>query len=142
MAISNKMDSIFSESDLTYKTSRSGGPGGQNVNKLSTKVTVFFDINNCPTLSQYQKKVIFNKLKTRVDKNGIIRVTSQRHRTQKANRVAAVERLGELLQDALKTKPVRRKTSLPYRAKQKRLQGKKQRSEIKKQRSEKFFDTD
>ncbi len=128
-------DNIFvSEESISFKFSRSGGPGGQNVNKVNTKATLFFDLANETAFSDEQKKKIFKKLATRTDKNGVVRVMSQKHRTQKANRVTAFERLGELLAGALKTKAVRRKTRVPYAARQKRLEGKKQRGLLKKQR--------
>ena len=119
---------------LVFKYSRSSGPGGQNVNKLNTRVTLFFDVTNCSTLSPSQKKRILNKLATRADKNGVVRVVSQKYRTQNANRRAAIERLTSLIADALKRKLQRRKTSVPKWANQKRLTEKKKRSQLKKLR--------
>ena len=119
---------------LVFKYSRSSGPGGQNVNKLNTRVTLFFDVTNCDTLSPSQKKRILNKLATRADKNGVVRVVSQKYRTQNANRRAAIERLTSLIADALKRKLRRRKTSVPKWANQKRLTEKKKRSQLKKLR--------
>ena len=119
---------------LVFKYSRSSGPGGQNVNKLNTRVTLIFDVTNCATLSPSQKKRILNKLATRADKNGVVRVVSQKYRTQNANRRAAIERLTSLIADALKIKPRRRKTSVPKWANQKRLTEKKKRSQLKKLR--------
>ncbi len=119
---------------LIFKYSRSSGPGGQNVNKLNTRVTLFFDVTNCATLSSSQKKRILNKLATRADKNGVVRVVSQKYRTQNANRRAAIERLTSLIADALKRKLRRRKTSVPKWANQKRLTEKKKRSKLKKLR--------
>ena len=124
----------ISESELIYTTSRSSGPGGQNVNKVNTRVTLFFDIVASQGFSDIQKSRILKKLATRTSKAGLIRVVSQRHRTQKANRNAAIERLTELLQAALKTTPSRKKTKVPFSEKHKRLQDKKQRSILKKQR--------
>jgi len=128
---------FISAEELVFKRSRSSGPGGQNVNKVNTRVTVFFDVSNCQSFSDAQKKRILQKLAGRADKNGVIRVASQRHRTQKANQNAAVERLTELLKHALMRKPVRKKTKVPFSAIQMRLEEKKRRSLLKKERSKK-----
>jgi len=134
-------DGVFiSEDELVFKASRSGGPGGQNVNKVNTRITLFFDVTECEVLSDIQKRRILARLSTRADKNGVIRVVSQKFRTQKANRRTAVERLQELLKGALKTKPVRKKTKVPERARLRRLEEKKRRSILKKQRAEKDFE--
>lgn len=130
------------EDKLVFRFSRSGGPGGQNVNKVNTRVTVFFDVAGCRSLSDYQKKRILKHLATRADKNGVVRVVCQKHRTQKANRSAAVERLAELLKTALKKKAVRKKTEVPYAAKVRRLEEKKRRSVLKQQRAKKHLAED
>jgi len=126
--------------ELVFKASRSGGPGGQNVNKVNTRVTLFFDVAGCEAFYDIQKQRILRRLATRADKNGVIRVVSQKYRTQKANRRASVERLQELLREALKTKPVRKKTKVPERAHRRRLEEKKRRSMLKKLRAERDFD--
>lgn len=128
------------EEKLVFKFSRSGGPGGQNVNKVNTRVTVLFDIAGARGFSDSQKRRILKRLATRANKDGVIRVVSQKYRTQKANREAAVERLGELLRGALKKKAVRKKTAIPEHARQKRLEEKKRRSLLKRQRAEKDFE--
>ena len=128
----------ISEDELIFRASRSSGPGGQNVNKVSTRVTLFFDVASCESFSNVQKQRILARLSTRADKNGVIRVTSQKFRTQRANRRAAIERLGELLREALKTRRVRKKTKVPYAAKQRRLEDKKRRSLLKRQRAKKY----
>ena len=127
-------DMFINEDELIFKTSRSGGPGGQNVNKVNTRVMLLFDVANCESFSDVHKRRILTHLVTRADKNGVIRVVSQRFRTQKANRRAAVERLGELLKEALRKTPARKKTKIPEHARQKRLEEKKQRSMLKQQR--------
>jgi ribosome-associated protein len=134
-------DGVFiSEDELVFKASRSGGPGGQNVNKVNTRITLFFDVAGCAGFSEIHKQRILTRLSTRANKNGVIRVVSQKFRTQKANRRAAVERFQELLRGALKTKPVRKKTKVPERARLRRLEEKKRRSMLKRQRAEKDFE--
>ena len=123
------------EDELTFKTSRSGGPGGQNVNKLNTRVTVLFDVGRSPSLSDEQKCLIVSKLSSRVDREGLLHVVSQKHRSQDANRRAAVERLQQLIQDALTPASIRRKTKVPAAARRRRLDEKKQRSRLKSQRA-------
>ena len=123
------------EDELIFKASRSSGPGGQNVNKVNTRITLLLDVANCESFSDVQKRRILSRLATRADRNGLVRVASQRFRTQKANRRAAVERLQQLLAEALKTRPVRKKTKIPYAAKQRRLEEKRRRSLLKQQRA-------
>jgi len=125
----------ISEHDLVFRASRSSGPGGQNVNKLSTRITLLFDVASCKGLSEAHKRRVLVKLASRADRNGVIRVVSQKFRSQRANRQAAVVRLGELLAAALKNQPPRIKTSLPKRAHDRRLRAKKQRSILKQQRA-------
>ena len=132
-------DIFIREDELVFKFSRSGGPGGQNVNKVNTRVTLFFDAAKCGSFSDVQRQRILKRLATRANKDGIIRVVSQRYRTQKANRRVAVERLGELLREALKKKAVRRKTRVPKAVKRRRLEEKKRRSLLKQQRAKRNF---
>ena len=122
------------EEKLVFRFSRSGGPGGQNVNKVNTRVTLFFDVASCESFSDVQKKRILKRLATRANRDGVIRVVSQKYRTQKANRRAAIERLGVLLDEALKQRAVRKKTAVPEYARQKRLEEKRRRGLLKKQR--------
>jgi len=128
-------DTFINENELVFKVSRSGGPGGQNVNKLNTRVTLLFDVANCGSLSDLQKQKILARLTSRADVNGVLRVVSQKFRTQRANRNAAIERLQQLLTNALKIHPVRKKSKVPYAAKQQRLEKKRRKSLLKKQRS-------
>lgn len=123
------------QEELVFKSSRSSGPGGQNVNKVNTRVTVLFDVANTSILSDAAKKRVLERLATRASKDGVIRVVSQRHRTQKANRTAASERLRQLVAEALQTEPVRRKTKVPRGAIERRLEEKRRRSILKQQRA-------
>jgi ribosome-associated protein len=125
---------MIPESELTFTFSRSGGPGGQNVNKVNTRATLYFDIRNSPSLSEEQKTLILERLDGRIDREGVMRVVSQRHRTQGENREEAAERFAELLRYALERRPSRKKTRIPFQTRQKRLEEKKQRSEVKRAR--------
>jgi ribosome-associated protein len=122
------------EGELIFKASRSSGPGGQNVNKLNTRVMVLFDVAGSPSLSDQQKQRVLSRLARRIDKEGVLHVAAQKHRSQEANRRAAVERLQQLVQEALQPVPVRRTTKMPVAARERRLQEKKQRSDRKQQR--------
>ena len=135
-------NTFINEDELVFKFSRSGGPGGQNINKVNTRVTLLFDVANCGNLSEWQKQRILSLLATRSDKNGVLRVVSQKFRTQGANRKAAVERLQQLLTDALKTRPIRKKSKVSYAAKKRRLEEKKRRSLLKRRRSAKNLSGD
>jgi len=125
---------LIPEGELVFKASRSSGPGGQNVNKLNTRVTVLFHVAGSPSLSEEQKQQVRRRLAGRIDKDGVLHVASQKHRSQEANRRSAVERLQQLVQEALRPEPVRRKTKAPIAARERRLQEKKQRSDRKQQR--------
>jgi len=135
-------DTFISEDKLTFKFSRSGGPGGQNVNKVNSRVTLFFDVAGSGELSNTQKSRMLKRLGRRVDKNGILRVVSQKYRTQTANRKETVRRLEELLKAALKKKPARIKITVPEKEKLKRREEKRQRSALKQQRAKLDFSDD
>jgi ribosome-associated protein len=122
------------EEALTFSASRSGGPGGQNVNKVNTRATVRFDVLNSPLLSDEQKRRIAGRCRTRMNREGVLRVVSQRHRTLGENRRAAIERLAEILRDALREEKPRRKTSVPRGERAGRLESKRLRSELKRTR--------
>jgi len=124
--------------ELTFSFSHANKPGGQNVNKVSTRVTLWFNVARSPSLTEMQRELISTRLKTRIDKRGVLRVISQKHRTQTANRSAVVERFAELLRQALHKAPPRRKTKVPRAAKQKRVESKRRRGEVKRRRSKKI----
>jgi ribosome-associated protein len=124
------------QNELLFKASRSSGPGGQNVNKLNTKVAVNFDISNSGVLNTEQKEIILRKLGHRLTKDNILIVESQRFRSQKANRDFAVEKLNDIIENALKKQKTRRPTRPTRSAVEKRLKSKKMKSLLKRQRRE------
>ncbi len=126
------------ESEIEFQTSRSSGPGGQNVNKLNTKVAVIVNIQTCGFLTDTQKQIILKKLSSRLTKDNRLIVESQRFRTQRANRDFAVEKLHDILEAALRVPKKRKATKPTYSSVQKRLQQKKRTSEIKAQRRNGF----
>ncbi len=129
-------DLSISEEELKFKASRSGGPGGQNVNKVASRVILLFDVDQSANLSEDQKKRIRKRLANRINKEGILRVVSQQHRTQLANRKAALDRFLELMMQALRKQRPRRQTKLPRSAKRHRLEEKARRGQLKHSRSE------
>ena len=118
-------DVAIQADELSVVFSRSSGPGGQNVNKVSTRATVLFDVAASPNLTDDQKRRIRERLGTRISGEGVLRVSSQRERSQAANRGAAEARLIELLRDALAERALRRPTRVSRAARERRIAEKK-----------------
>ncbi len=123
------------EDELEFRMGTSSGPGGQNVNRVRTRVTVCFDVVLTPSLTDLQRERILDCLGPRINKAGILKVRSQKHRTQQKNRAAARERLIELLAGALHVERPRRKSRVPQAARERRLEEKKRRSRRKQERT-------
>ncbi|MEW6364999.1 MAG: alternative ribosome rescue aminoacyl-tRNA hydrolase ArfB [Acidobacteriota bacterium] len=127
-------DLVIPEGELWFTAARSGGPGGQNVNKVATRVTLSFDVAGSPSLSEEQRHLIVTRLATRITKDGVLKVVAQEHRSQAENRRAAIERFTALLRAALVRKAPRVKTRATAAARARRLDRKKRRSALKRDR--------
>ena len=128
------------DSALVFTTSRSTGPGGQHVNKVNSRVTLHFNLNIAPSLTDQQKRQIFSVLRTRVNKEGVLQLHSQKYRNQSANREDLVERFQVLLEQALRPKRPRIPTKTPKATKNQRLQDKKRHGRLKLGRSSQFHE--
>ncbi len=125
-------DSIsIDEAELEESFVRSSGPGGQNVNKLSTAVQLRFDVRHSPSLPNDVAVRLAGIAGRRLTKDGVLVILAQRHRTQERNRADARERLIELIRQAAIRPVVRRPTKPTKASRQRRLEGKKHRSGIK-----------
>lgn len=120
--------------ELRYRATRAGGPGGQHVNTSSTRVELEFDVAGSAALTDEQRARIMERLATRIDGSGTLRLASRGSRSQHQNREDVTQRLATLLADALRERKPRRKTRVPRAAKEARLQAKKKRSNVKKHR--------
>jgi ribosome-associated protein len=123
------------ESELRFLASRAGGPGGQHVNKVSSRVTLRFDLWASPSLDEAQKRRIAQRLATRITKEGVLTLHARRHRSQAMNREELVGRFAELLREALRPRRARRKTRPSRAVKKRRLDEKRRRGEQKRMRS-------
>ena len=121
--------------EVRFNFSRSGGKGGQNVNKVETKVELIFNPNMSRVLSAEAKQMLNQKLSNRMDKDGNLRLVSQSERTQVANRKKVVEKFLYLVKNSLRKPKERIRTSITKSSKLKRLEFKRKHSQKKKERS-------
>ncbi len=122
------------EEELSFIASRSGGPGGQHVNKVSSRITLLWDVEASPSLTPEQKEVVRRRLRRRISDEGVLRLSVSDSRSQAANRKLALERFLELLAAALAPRKARTPTRPTAGSRQKRLTQKKERSRIKRLR--------
>lgn len=120
--------------ELDFTASKSGGPGGQNVNKVNSKVTLRFNVQQSESLTEEEKEKISEKLANRISTDGVLIISAQSKRTQLQNKEAAVEKFNHLMGKAFAKKKMRRETKPTKASKEKRLKSKKMHSEKKKMR--------
>lgn len=124
--------------ELIIKATRSSGKGGQNVNKVSSRIQLFYDVLNSNGISDEERKLILHKLKNKLSEQGILQIDVQEDRSQLANKKIAFNKLEDLLINALKKTKKRIKTSVSPGARKKRLTGKKMQGEKKQLRQKKY----
>ncbi len=127
------------QKEIFYKTSRSGGKGGQNVNKVSSKVELLFSVNNSTLFNEEEKELLNDKLQSRFNKDGLVQVICDEERSQYLNKEKAIERLIVLLTRALHKPKIRKATKISKAAKAARLENKRINS-IKKEGRKKGFE--
>ena len=127
-------------SELVARATRAGGPGGQHVNTSSTRIELFWNVRTSAALDDAQRALVAERLATRIDAEGTLRVVASASRSQRQNREAAEARLAELVRRALATPKKRVRTKPPRAAKEARLEAKKRNARRKAERRRKDWD--
>ena len=126
-------------SELNFKAVRSSGAGGQNVNKVSSKVVLTFDLNASPSLSEEQKELIATKIASRLTSDAILILNCDEDRSQLKNKAIVTKRFLEIIKNALIVPKIRKATKIPKSVIRKRIKYKKNLSEIKQLRRKPHF---
>jgi ribosome-associated protein len=129
----NQNLSIAAE-EIRFRFSRSSGPGGQNVNRIESKVELLFDVSNSDSLKESQRRILLERLGSKLDSDGVLHIVDQSHRSQSRNREEAVSKFQSILEDALKPRKKRRPTRPSRASKERRLQDKKKQGQKKQTR--------
>lgn len=134
--MNNILDVGVLNAEIEFNFVRSSGPGGQNVNKVNTKVEIRFNVNNSSILTQGQKELITEKLSHKINNQGYLVIISQNKRSQLGNKTKALEKFYEEINRALKPKKKRKKTQPTSESIERRLKEKRENSDKKKRRNE------
>ena len=129
-----KITSELLASELIFTTSRSGGPGGQNVNKVNSKVTLQFDVSDSALLTAEERTTIIEKMSSRLTREGVLILSAQESRSQIRNKEVVIQKFDRLLEKAFKKKKIRKATKPSKGAAQNRIKRKKVQGEKKKWR--------
>ncbi|WP_339900885.1 alternative ribosome rescue aminoacyl-tRNA hydrolase ArfB [uncultured Cyclobacterium sp.] len=138
MTIGDKIKNKVFHSEFNFQASRSSGPGGQNVNKVNSRVTLFFNVPNSQFLTEAEKELLMGKFSSKLDKEGSLQFDAQSSRSQLENKKTVVRKFNEFLEKAFEKRKKRKATRPSKAAKERRLKAKRFRSEKKALRNKNF----